>query len=126
MRTGLALALSMMALGATAKPPPEFVHPEWLTRPTSEQMSIHFNKTPSCHGDRMFTGGSAVVECGLMVDGRLKACVVTKAEPWDCAYGEMSLAIMPYFRAKPRLPDGRKITPGMKVRIPMRYEAPAG
>lgn len=61
-----------------------------------------------------------------MVNGRLKACVVTEAEPWDCAYGEMSLAIMPYFRAKLRLSDGRRLKAGMKVRIPMRYEAPAG
>lgn len=72
----------------------------------------------------MFTGGSAVVECDLMVSGRLKNCVVTRSEPWDCSYGEISLSLTPWFQAKTTLPDGRPLKAGMKVRLPFRYAGP--
>ena len=128
MRTGLALALSMMALGATAKPPPkpEFVRPEWLTRPTGEQVSAAPESQRQCHGDRIATAGSAVVKCDLAVSGRLMNCVVTRQEPEDCSYGALSLGATRWFQAKPRLPDGRKLTPGMKVRLSFRYAIPEG
>ena len=101
----------------------DVVKVNWIHRPTGQQVGIAFNRYPPCHGDRLFTPGSAELVCRLSAEGRIGRCVVASEVPKDCAYGKIALSVASDFRSGRRTIDGRRIVEGMKVRLPFKFNA---
>ncbi len=97
-------------------PPPHW-RPDWLKKPTGEDLAWAYPERAS----RMGVGGRARMECQVAVDGRLAKCRVTEESPQGMEFGKAALALAPQFQMTPP-PPGRT-EPG-EVTIPIIFTVP--
>ena len=108
-----------LLVGAAA--PPQ-VQPLWVEKPTGADVEKAY--TGHCYNTRVPYGGTAVMECRLLPNGRLADCAVVSEEPAHCEFGEAVLRLAPHFRTDGIQVNGKPIPPGSRVRLPFRFELP--
>ncbi len=91
--------------------------PDWLEKPSSEDLSAYYPD----HASRMGIAGQATINCKVMGDGRLTACVVKAETPKGEHFGDAALALATKFRMIP--PDDPSKPTG-EVTVPLIFAGP--
>lgn len=94
---------------------PSFVPPDWLAKPTPEDMMIVW----PTEALRKRQGGSAVIRCSVGVQGLLLDCKVMEEEPAGAGFGAAAIALTPQFVMRPGRFNGKPVV--SEVRISMRF-----
>jgi TonB family protein len=120
-KLGLALAgvIALAGAGAVwaASPAPRVVgKPDWVKRPTGEDVASLYPKAAMDAGKE----GMAVIACRVRSDGGLRACRVKKQDPGKYGFGQAALKMSPRFRMKATDGEGRS-TAGAEVIIPIKF-----
>ena len=105
---------------ASLPPRPEVMgpyRPDWLERPTGEDMSAYYPR----HAARNGIAGKVIIRCQVMADGRLQACVIKEETPPGEKFGEAALKLSRKFRMIP--PSDPNALPG-EVTVPMQFQVP--
>jgi TonB family protein len=116
--SGVVAVLALAASAAHGAPPkPQVVtQPDWIARPTSEDLSKYYPKAAYT----LFIEGRARVSCEVDAFGGLQDCRVTAESPAGMGFGSASLAMAPLFRMRPMTRDGRPVAGG-KLTVPIDF-----
>lgn len=123
--TAVLAAVLSVACGAVEAAPrkkasPVVTNPDWLSRPTGEDVARHYPELP-----RMLAmEGRAAITCGLDDLGQMQDCKVVSEAPASLGFGEAALAMSRSFRMRPMTRDGKPVTGG-EVTIPISFRLPA-
>jgi TonB family protein len=93
---------------------PVITNPDWLRRPTEEELVQYFPARASAQG------GRAVVECVLTNRGLTEGCSVQAEDPPGHGYGAAALAMTSLFLMRPMTVDGLPVG-GDKVTFPIKF-----
>jgi hypothetical protein len=116
----LALAFLVFATSALAAPDgPVIAQPNWLQRPSSEQMEAYY---PEGAVDAEIPG-EVMMTCRVTARGSLEACFVYRETPAGHGFGEAALALSRYFLMTPKTVDGRPVEGGV-VTVPLVFLNP--
>ncbi len=110
------LVLLVVANGARAE---TVTNPDWLVRPSAEDMSAAF---PDLAAGLHITG-RATVSCHVDTIGRARNCEVISSSPEGLGFEQAALKLTEVFRFSPKKIDGRPV-PGGTVRVPIRFTIP--
>lgn len=94
------------------------VNPDWLRKPTLDQMLA---VRPTKANGR---GGRVTIKCVVQTNGLLRACTVVKETPEGLGFGAAALALTPSFLMKPKLVDGQPVE--AEITMPVNFEAMDG
>ncbi|WP_233243384.1 MULTISPECIES: TonB family protein [unclassified Caulobacter] len=107
-----------MAASAGGGPGPERPYkPDWLEKPTSQDMEWAY----PAHADRHRVEGKAVIDCAVRPDGRLADCRVVSETPKGEDFGLAAVALSQKFRMLPP-PEG--YARPVNVTIPVVFRMP--
>jgi len=105
---------------APAAPRPSVItNPDWLRKPSSEDMARYFPD----RAQRMGVNGRATISCSVTAKGTLEGCSVISEEPSDQDFGSAAIRMSKLFKMRPKTADGAPVEGGT-VRIPIRFQAP--
>lgn len=105
--------------GAAEPKPPVIVEPDWLVKPTGDDVSEHYPVLASQLG----ITGVATVTCGVSASGVLVNCEVVSEAPKGLGFGKATLEMTPLFKMTPQTVNG-KAGDGGQVRIPLHFAFP--
>jgi TonB family protein len=114
------LALAAGGLAWAAKAPSVILQPDWLVRPTAEDMAKFYPP----EAVKAHVEGFATLGCEVAADGRLAHCKVLKETPPGAGFGQAAMAMSSLFQMKPMSKDGHPTSGGV-VRIPIRFALPS-
>lgn len=115
----IAAAVGLALLAAAAAEPTFDTPPDWLVRPSSDEVARHFPVTAS----RLELRGYVLASCTVMVDGKPARCAVAEEEPTGLGFGPAALRVTEAMRFKPATLAGKPVE--SPVRIPIRFSMPA-
>jgi TonB family protein len=118
---GLAATL-VLAASAAAQTQHVVVNPDWLRRPTAQEMAAVWPEEAARQG---VTQGRVVISCAVTVDGKLSDCTVNEETPVGAGLGAAALKLSDSILMKPQTIDGKAVG-GAKVTIPVSFVKPAG
>lgn len=98
---------------------PVIRNPEWIRRPTGDQLM-------SAYPDRAIAAGvtgSATLSCGVRADGTMTGCSVVSETPGGYGFGRAAQSLSRYFRISPRTVDGQAVE-GSRVTVNLRFTLP--
>eukprot|EP01030_Chromulinospumella_sphaerica_P009243 gene9243-9053_t len=108
---------------AQATPPPEpakrepvITKPEWLRKPSGDDISNVWPAKAAKKG----VGGRAVISCTVNVTGTLRDCKVVSETPEGLGFGPAALMLAGAFQMRPETVDGIPVE-GALVRIPLNF-----
>ncbi|ATQ42759.1 energy transducer TonB [Caulobacter mirabilis] len=90
----------------------------WARTPTEEEMASFFPHINAWTGE-----ASVELVCVVGPDGMLNGCEVVAAAPDNLAFARATLNVAKRFRMQPTTRSGRP-SAGLKVRLPIRWQAP--
>lgn len=115
---GLA-GLLLWACGDAAAAPAIIVNPDWLEKPSGEDVARHYPDLAAQLG----LGGRATISCAVAASGAVVNCNVVQEAPEGLGFGQAAQSMAPIFRMNPKLKDGTPVSGGT-VRIPIRFAIP--
>lgn len=122
-RVILAGALAVMAgpvlaqaPAATPAPGPLITKPDWLRKPSGEDLANVWPAEASKKG----VGGKATIACTVNISGTLRDCKVVSETPEGLGFGPAALMLSGSFQMKPQTVDGKPVA-GAEVRIPLSF-----
>ncbi|WP_427788636.1 TonB family protein [Brevundimonas diminuta] len=101
------------------KPAPVITQPDWVRKPTADQMMRAYPSAAEARG----IGGVAELSCLVRVDGSLTGCSVTSETPGNQGFGRAAVSLSRYFRLSPRTVDGQAVD-GARVTMAIRFDLP--
>jgi protein TonB len=104
---------------AKAPPPSVITSPDWLKRPSGEDLA---NVYPE-RAQRMNVNGHAELDCVVTVQGAVANCQVVSESPADQQFGAAAMKLTRYFKMRPQTRDGQPVG-GAHVRIPIGFVVP--
>jgi len=119
------LAMGMAALAGTGvvgatraqtPPVPVITNPDWLRKPTADEMLAVWPAEAARRG----RGGKATISCIVNVTGALQACTVVSEDPPGSGFGQAAIMLAGAFKMKPMKVDGKAVAGGT-VRIPVLW-----
>ena len=117
----MAGAIALLGAGAVwaAKPaaPRLITQPDWVRTPTGDDLARYYPAEAMKAGKE----GSAVIDCGVATDGRLRHCAIHAQRPARYHFGEAALKMSAMFQMKPMTVNG-KPTAGGHVTIPILFK----
>ncbi|HEX6860297.1 MAG TPA: TonB family protein [Caulobacteraceae bacterium] len=115
----LLIALLLVAGPAwAADPQGEFTPPDWLRKPTPDELSAFYPPGAVDKGE----AGKAVIQCQVVETGMLEACDVVEESPRGAGFGEAAVKATSIMRMKPATLNGKVVpTP---VSIPISFAPP--
>lgn len=119
-----ALAVLLQADAAppvALKPSRLLATPDWIRRPTSDDLVRFYPEPAGKHG----LSGRAVMSCKVTDDGTLTACGIDSELPRAEGFGEAALRMAPLFRMRPETTEGESVGGGT-VQIPIRFVTGGG
>jgi TonB family protein len=119
--------------GASEAPPPpastapvahsmagvEIVNPDWLRRPSGEDMAQYYPERAS----RMGVSGHVTMKCAVNVNGTVSGCLLVTEVPSDQEFGSAALKLAKLFKMSPTTPSGLSVGGGT-VNITMDFHPP--
>ena len=114
----LALGAGSVAAASAAKPGDVVTQPDWVERPTPDQLRTVYPKKALTKG----VGGNATIECEVALDGLLRKCAVVTEDPPGMDFGVAAIALAPQLRFKPATVNGAAVL--SKVDIPIHWSSP--
>lgn len=100
----------------TPPAPPVITQPDWVRKPTADQMMRAYPSRALATG----TTGTASLSCLVRVDGSLSGCAVTSETPGNQGFGRAAMGLSRYFRLSPRTVDGQAVD-GARVNVTIRF-----
>lgn len=96
------------------------VQPDWLRKPTQEQLMAVWPKGALQVGKK----GRGVIDCSVSLQGMLFDCKVAEEDPVGSGFGGAAIALTPQFVMKPATRNGVPFV-ATHVRIPITFVWPA-
>jgi TonB family protein len=103
---------------APATKPTVIVQPDWLRRPSAEDMARFYPKGATAAN----LEGQATLHCLVTAEGLLSACTVDES-PGGQGFGEAALNLAQLFKMRPMTRNGVPVDGG-KINIPIRFQLP--
>jgi TonB family protein len=114
-----ALACGLLAASAAAAQTPHTViNPDWLRRPTAQELTAVWPAEATKQG---LTQGRAIISCSVMLDGKLANCVVKEETPPGAGLGAAALKLSETMLMRPQMVDGKAVQ-GANVTIPVNFQ----
>ena len=103
-------------------PPPSIVNPEWLRKPTGEDLTQYYPEA----AQREALDGRATISCAVSEAGDVERCSVISESPEGYGFGQAALKLSPLFKMRPKSQDGIPVEGSVRIPIVFRIpEAPA-
>jgi len=120
MRVFLAVVAAGVVLGgAGAAKAQKVTNPDWLSRPSGDEIAEAFPKLAMMLG----LEGRAVVSCDITAKGAVAHCVVLGEAPTGLGFGAAALQVSQSFKMTPKTIDGKAVDGGT-VRVPIAFRLP--
>lgn len=105
-----------MPTHSTERAPAVITHPDWVQRPTAQQMMRAYPARALDLG----VEGSAQLNCAVHSDGRLNDCRVLSETPERQGFGRAATNLSTNFKMSPRTEDGHAVD-GARVTFGIRF-----
>jgi TonB family protein len=96
---------------------PSHTEPDWLVRPTKEEISRVYPRAAI----RNHVAGRALLSCKVDTDGYLSDCTVSEETPKDAGFGNAALEVTGYMRMKPATTYGVPIETSVNVPVAFQF-----
>lgn len=128
----IAGVVALQGVAYAADPPParkprgalplagEITNPDWLVRPTGEDISRFYPPLAMALG----LAGRTALQCGVSALGMMENCQALSETPKGIGFAKAAISMSPLFRMRPQSLDGVPVA-GATVRIGIHFVLPA-
>ncbi len=111
--------MTMLAVPAHSAPRPIIERPDWLQKPTDEDLSKYYPERAKTEN----MSGKVTIACMVTAEGLLTDCTTVTEQPAGYGFGAAALALSSFFLMKPKRIDGQPVAGG-KIRVPVIFAPP--